>query len=283
MLYFSKESAYPGNNAVLPTIFSGLIILFSPYGLLSNILSFRPVVFLGLISYSMYLWHWPILVYSRYIFSNFDWYWFIPYIFLLTFISWLSWKYVEQVFRKKGENFKWIFAKQYVFPSLLVLIICIFYIATKGVGLYSSTNLDMTSNLNTIPQPVHRDERVCQEFLVTDALISESRCDINPNFDSKALLWGDSNAAHFVPLLAEIASETGFSFRNIAHSACPPLLSGAGEFITPQRKNDCLTSISVVRNSVNNYPVVILSAAWGFYYNKIQNYLKSILKTLYYN
>ncbi len=133
------------------------------------------------------------------------------------------------------------------------------------MGFYANENLE--ANISTIPQPVHRDQRVCQEFLVTDELITESRCDINPTADLKALLWGDSNAAHFVPLLAEVAAEKGFSFRNIAHSSCPPLLFGADELITPRRKAECLASINVVRSSLEYYPVIILSAAWGFYYN----------------
>jgi peptidoglycan/LPS O-acetylase OafA/YrhL len=281
--YLRQDASYPGVNSLIPTVSSGLVLLFSPYGVLKNLLSIKPIVFIGLVSYSMYLWHWPLLVYSKYIFSDIDWYWFFPYFIFLILLSFLSWKYIEQVFRKKTGSFKLIFTKQYVFPSLLVIVICMFYIGTKGLGFYSGNNINVITKVNVIPQPAHRDTRVCQEFLISEELLNEPRCSINSSSASEILLWGDSNAAHFVPLLAEVAFEKNFSFRNIAHASCPPLLFGAEYLIPENRKADCLASIEIVKNSLDDYPIAFLSAAWGFYFNNNPDMFKrQFEKTLTY-
>jgi len=61
---FSSESRFPGVLALVPCVGSALIIGAGESGssLVGKVLSLRPMVFVGLISYSLYLWHWPIIV-----------------------------------------------------------------------------------------------------------------------------------------------------------------------------------------------------------------------------
>lgn len=63
-LRFSSQTPFPGLPALVPCIGSALIIGAGESGssLVGKVLSWRPVVFIGLISYSLYLWHWPIIV-----------------------------------------------------------------------------------------------------------------------------------------------------------------------------------------------------------------------------
>jgi len=63
---FSAATKFPGFNAFLPTIGTLLIIDAGMFSVLnSRVLSFRPLVFIGLISYPLYLWHWPLLSFAR--------------------------------------------------------------------------------------------------------------------------------------------------------------------------------------------------------------------------
>ncbi|NOT84620.1 MAG: acyltransferase, partial [Methylococcaceae bacterium] len=59
--YLNAEHEFPGYNALLPVLGASLIIM-SPSGITSKLLSLKSIVFIGNISYSLYLWHWPILV-----------------------------------------------------------------------------------------------------------------------------------------------------------------------------------------------------------------------------
>jgi peptidoglycan/LPS O-acetylase OafA/YrhL len=64
VLVYTQRTPFPGLSALAPCVGSALIIGAGESGssLIGRILSWRPVVFIGLISYSLYLWHWPIIV-----------------------------------------------------------------------------------------------------------------------------------------------------------------------------------------------------------------------------
>jgi peptidoglycan/LPS O-acetylase OafA/YrhL len=64
VLFYTEETLFPGLSALAPCVGSALIIWAGEAGssLVGNVLSWRPFVFIGLISYSLYLWHWPVIV-----------------------------------------------------------------------------------------------------------------------------------------------------------------------------------------------------------------------------
>src|SRR5581483_10532826 len=93
----SEQSPFPGWRAIAPTLGTALLILAGQRRNLSipRLLSLKPVVAIGLISYSAYLWHWPVLAFYRYgygdvtLFSG-------AVIFALTMmLSWASYRWVE--------------------------------------------------------------------------------------------------------------------------------------------------------------------------------------------
>jgi len=64
---YSSDMRFPGRAALLPCLGAALIIAAGRSGgsVVASLLSLRPVVFVGLISYSLYLWHWPLMVFQR--------------------------------------------------------------------------------------------------------------------------------------------------------------------------------------------------------------------------
>ena len=64
---YTSTTLFPGLSAILPCLGSALIIGAGESGgsLVGAALSWRPVVFVGLISYSLYLWHWPVIVFQK--------------------------------------------------------------------------------------------------------------------------------------------------------------------------------------------------------------------------
>ena len=65
LFQFNTFTTFPGFAAVIPVVGSGLLILDSNEGsLVKRVLKFRPLVWIGDISYSWYLWHWPMIVFS---------------------------------------------------------------------------------------------------------------------------------------------------------------------------------------------------------------------------
>ena len=101
---FDEATPFPSFYALVPTVGTVLVILFAVPGTLTyRVLSMKACVGIGLLSYSMYLWHQPVFVFARYLFG-------LPagsYVFLaLTIVTLLlalfSWRFVERPFRRKG-------------------------------------------------------------------------------------------------------------------------------------------------------------------------------------
>ncbi len=105
ILVFDKSTLFPGLNALLPTIGTSLLILSAvPNTIAYKLLSLKPLVRIGLISYSAYLWHQPILVYTNHLILGELSDLLILFLCAISFIlAWFSWKYIERPFRDKNK------------------------------------------------------------------------------------------------------------------------------------------------------------------------------------
>lgn len=103
---FDKSTPFPGFYALVPTVGTALIILFAgPNTLIGSLLSSRPLVGLGLISYSAYLWHQPLLAFARYRSMAEPPISILVGICALTFcLAYLSWRFVETPVRRRGST-----------------------------------------------------------------------------------------------------------------------------------------------------------------------------------
>lgn len=100
---YTASTRFPGESALLPCIGAALILYGDMAGptLVGRLLSLRPMVWMGLISYSLYLWHWPVLVFARYVLMRP----LTPIDKLLVFLvvtglAYLSWRFIERPFRR---------------------------------------------------------------------------------------------------------------------------------------------------------------------------------------
>jgi len=100
---FDKNIPSPSLHTLIPIIGTSLIILFaSPSNLVGKILGEKILVYLGLISYSSYLWHQPILAFSRYYFSTISNILTFPILFFIISISAFTWYFIERPFRNRN-------------------------------------------------------------------------------------------------------------------------------------------------------------------------------------
>ena len=101
IIFFKENFVHPGLITLIPTLGTFLIILFSKENTISfKLLSNKFLVFNGLISYSLYLWHQPIFAFSKQIFENFDSIKLIILNITITYIiAIFSWKFIEKPFR----------------------------------------------------------------------------------------------------------------------------------------------------------------------------------------
>jgi peptidoglycan/LPS O-acetylase OafA/YrhL len=101
---YNDKTPFPGITAIPPCLGAALIIFSNEEELCltGRLLSFRPVVFVGLISYSLYLWHWPLLVFDKYPAFIKPGPWQRASVLAVSFVlATLSWKYVETPIRTR--------------------------------------------------------------------------------------------------------------------------------------------------------------------------------------
>ncbi len=122
ILYFAltltRQSVFPGFNALWVCLGSALVIYAggaSDRVVSYRLLSLRPLVFVGLISYSLYLWHWPLVAIANYLNLALGGVTGLLIILASMLLAWLSWLLVEQPVRRQV---RWDFA-----PALLVFFL----------------------------------------------------------------------------------------------------------------------------------------------------------------
>ncbi|MFM7140860.1 MAG: acyltransferase family protein, partial [Alphaproteobacteria bacterium] len=132
----SDTSPFPGWRAALPSLGAILLLLAGAAGPnpVSRLLSSTWLVAIGLVSYSAYLWHWPLVAFHRYA-------WGAPHGFsrlaigvLTAVLAWPSWRWVEQPARRSNASLPGLLLRQWALPSVPIALLAAWSIATGGLG-----------------------------------------------------------------------------------------------------------------------------------------------------
>ena len=259
---FTPETFFPGFAALLPTIGTALIIHSGSGGGSSiyKALSLRPIVFVGLTSYSLYLWHWPVIVYTK-IFSIKEPSASVMMLMLavIFILSILSWKYIESPFRKKiffESRHSLLVASAVV--SLAITVCGIIYIINDGYPNRLPSDIAYISGKKD-HKWLHW--KSC-ENVVNRIKESQNLCDIGrKNERTSFILWGDSHAMALASGINLSALTVGSRGMIATQSACPPLLS-----IERPNRTSCNQFNQTVLKLISVTPeieTVILAARWA--------------------
>ena len=132
---YSKDTPFPGIYAVIPSLGTALILLFALESTWAQrILSLKPFVGVGLISYSAYLWHQPVLAFARYrSLESLSTGTLLGLVSLVILLAYLSWRFVEQPFRNKQKLSRkqiWIFA---ISATLILSVLSVYVYKSNGL------------------------------------------------------------------------------------------------------------------------------------------------------
>jgi peptidoglycan/LPS O-acetylase OafA/YrhL len=215
---FSVDTPFPGEYAVLPCIGAACLIYAGQQTIVGRALSLRPVVFIGLISYSLYLWHWPLLVFARYVVLRDLLVWEkLALIILAGMIAILSWAYVENPFRTLGK-----------IPSRILLPL-----AGSGIGIFIIASIAgefsrglpqrFDSTFRTLVEATVRMPDQCQtpHAVGSHRLCRVGRQDITP---ATFVIWGDSHAPTILPALIDNVQREALSGYTAGRGNCAPLV-----------------------------------------------------------
>jgi len=259
---YSDETRFPGAAAALPVFGSGMIILSGIDGesLIGRVLSTKPFVFVGKISYSLYLWHWPLLVFARFYLIRelgpVD----LALWFIITFLAaFLSWKIIETPFRSLS-----FLAKPRIFylaGSVLVLTALLGYMIDKNKGLPNRITseqaviLDKTEWHSEAENWLNCNTEKGQDVVICPIGAAEQP----PTF----LLWGDSHSRAVAPAVNRSATSANQGGIFIWKTGCPPL---TGIDRLDHSDQECSAFSQAVISLIEDDPeikTVILASRWA--------------------
>jgi len=144
------------------------------------------------------------------------------------------------------------------------------YILVQGKGLWPTpSNKDYQRQLNAHEfntKPASRFAYNCQVFKNDPALWLDPRCIIgDTSKPAEVLLWGDSNAAHYVGYFKTVAEHEHFAIRNMSHSSCPPIRGDLNGMVSPAAQNSCNDFNIRAFAESKKVKTVIVGAAWESY------------------
>ena len=225
IFYLSRNFPYPSFYSLIPTLGTTLLILFcQKKTIVQKILSNKTLVFIGLISYSAYLFHYPIFSFIKYATTNVKSSIYIYTIPLILFISFLNWKYIEKPFRNPNTSIK----KLFIFISfsyLLLITICFFIFVSNGLP--EREKFELPKNiLNSFIIP--KSSSKCFDInYIHKKENKEKICKIG-NLEGEKIdfiVFGDSHVVSYYSLLNNLAKKNNKSGLFIGYSGCPPILN----------------------------------------------------------
>ena len=216
------SSGFSGNPwwALLPTIGASAIIWTGQVAkghLVSRLLSIPPLVFAGTLSYSLYLWHWPVLMFLKLDDGHLNSLDIFIGLLVIFGLSFLSYKYIETALRshkKLNSN-----SRSFLLGGSLVLVgvgVSLFFYSYAKVALDSKGQQKIAA-----VQFASKDTRKCITK-ITDVMLAE--CVLGDiNSDISIVLLGDSKVQQWMPVVSELGRKHGWKVIPLIKAGCPPV------------------------------------------------------------
>jgi peptidoglycan/LPS O-acetylase OafA/YrhL len=222
---YSSATPFPGAAAVLPCLGTAAIIWAGTGGhhAAGDLLARRPLVLVGLVSYSLYLWHWPLLAFAGYASLG------EPSVLLTalallgaTIAAVLSWRYVERPFRGRSGLFTRLGLFRAAGLAMTGMI-------AFGLAAYACNGWPGRLSPEVQRIAAGRDDHEPLDapcWNVTPAAVSAGRlCRTGAgNGIPSFLVWGDSHARVLSDAIGAAAAASGRAGLMASRSACAPLL-----------------------------------------------------------
>ncbi len=262
ILVYDEHTPFPSLYAVVPVLGTVLIILFAAPGTwAARLLSLKPMVAIGLISYSAYLWHQPLFAFARILSPQVPSQGVMLGLAGLTLgLAWLSWRYVEQPFRDRHAPV--LATQRAVFVASGAVTGLIIALGVLGSTIAVPKILWNTPDLLTDVPAQNAPYAACPGFEVVQG---NTQCRMYGTGGATVVIWGDSHAMPLVRMMSEIEDTRLYV---IAHHGCPPLIG--------VRRRDTLGDIANCTEvgSLNSYAAyirnlgpdtVVLTGRWSLY------------------
>ncbi len=251
ILLFDKHTAFPGGAALLPVLGAAALLHAAPGSAIGRLLSVPPLRWIGLFSYSLYLWHWPVIVFGEYATDAAlsGWRSAVAILFAML-LAVLSWHFVERPFRDSRTV---PVSRLFALAGGAILTLTALSLAMIAVGPWASRFPPAVLALAAARDDVSPMRKICHDT----ALRGAAPCVLGPEGPPTAILWGDSHGVE----LAYALSLQRRTLMQITTSSCPPVLDWRAA-----KDRRCAVANSATFNRIRadkRLHTVYLAAFWG--------------------
>lgn len=257
---------WPGGWTIIPVAGTVLVLLFGQApSLARTALTLRPITIIGLISYSAYLWHQPVISFldlAGYPLSG--WPQTTATVAAILTVSWLSWRYIEQPFRTGST-----------LPKLMArgsLIIAAIIIAAFSIGGHVTEGYPdrMPSKVHALLAYANSQPQTYKQCLAVRATVTDmkmhDRCVHGANTTPSIAIWGDSHAALLGQALGKALTKHDLALQELTLSSCQPIPKMLNYGQTRAAKcewfNDAVMEYLLATPTLKT---IVLHATWGSY------------------
>lgn len=258
IVVYDQFVLFPGIAALLPCLGAAAVIQIgrNRETSVSRLLSLPVPVFIGLISYSLYLWHWPLLVMPRIVLLRELT---APEIVLslvaTLLMSIISWRYIEQPARRGTFRLPRLSP---AFSSVTA--------AASGVAVFVLAAMVLRTGLpDRVPNAVERLDAAGRKNVNEVVCDAGADCVKEIAGRPKLVLWGDSHALHYTNVLEDIAARRGMSLSLETAPGCAPLVDVMQRDPDGRAEESCLAENTNALTGILNDPqvrAVVIAARW---------------------
>jgi peptidoglycan/LPS O-acetylase OafA/YrhL len=266
---YTPATRYPGTAAILPCM-ATVALLATGSGLrpalVNRMLSWPPLVFVGLISYSLYLWHQPLLVFVNY-------YYIAPLTPAATaallaatlLVAIASWRLIERPVRTRilMKSTRTLLIGAGVGSAGILLAGLVLWNSDGFPQRFPEETRGLIVSMTATPELVR-----CVEGVSVEQVRAGGVCNYGPGDPApKVLVWGDSHALALMPAIQELATAHGMHTYFVAKYNCLPLFAPLGptRIDTATDRYRCATFNTAVLEAIARLEpeLIILDGAWA--------------------
>jgi peptidoglycan/LPS O-acetylase OafA/YrhL len=277
------SSDWPGAQTLIPVLGTAMVRAATPTAAANQLLGRQPLVFVGGISYPLYLWHWPVIVFWRLISPEARGIEMALPLTVSLALAWLTKSFLEDPVRfgKLGfASFHRPSLRAVIAPIGIAIALGSFAVVTEGLPSRFPPKLsaiaawsEASPGIAWRPGRCYYDPHSTTEFSNQCTPIKRPEVPL-------VLLWGDSHAAHLYPGLISAQSIHSFDIIQWTAGQCPPTaVAIANESLAcPTRRATALRALEQL-----NPDTILLAGAWEVYLAKDQSeadILRSLSETI---
>lgn len=221
-ILYTPETRFPGMSAAYPTLGAALVLYAGRAGptWTGRLLSAKPLMFLGAISYSLYLWHWPLMAFPRIrdLSGNIAPLPMAGLLGLAVGLAWLTYRYIEQPALRRSHLRFGILKTGFAGSALAAALCLAIYLAGGVPARFSPEALRAfaaTEDYSPLRRRCHRTDPRHLDYQTT--------CVLNDKNLAQVAVWGDSHGVEMAYALQQVLGEP--PVREVTISACPPVIN----------------------------------------------------------